>query len=80
MSRQHHYLKCETEYFQAIECGEKKFEFRKNDRNFTEYDMVYLVETVQEIETGRTLPALEIKYILYGPAFGLPEEYCIFNW
>jgi len=34
MSRQHHYLGIETEYFQAIERGEKKFELTKNNRNF----------------------------------------------
>ena len=29
MSRQHHYLKCETEYYQAVEKGIKTFEVRK---------------------------------------------------
>ena len=80
MSRQHHYLKCETEYYQAVKRGDKKFEIRFNDRNFKKYDMVFLKETVNGIETGRTLGNLEIKYILYGPAYGLLEDYCILNW
>lgn len=80
MSRQHHYLKTETQYFQAIERGEKKFELRKNDRNFQKYDMVYLEEVVNGEKTGRKLPPIEIQYVLNGGKFGLPEDYCIFNW
>ena len=80
MSRQHHYLKCETEYYQAVERGYKKFEIRLNDRDFTLNDIVHLKEVVNGIETGRTLGNLEIKYILYGPAYGLLEDYCILNW
>ena len=80
MSRQHHHLKTETEYYQAVERGEKKFELRKNDRNFQKYDMVTLEEVVNGIPTGRCLSLGEIKYIFNGGKFGLPEGYCIFNW
>ena len=79
MSR-HHYLKCETEYYQAVESGHKKFEVRLNDRGYKKHDLVHLKEVVNGIETGRTLGNLEIKYILYGPAYGLLEDYCIFSW
>ena len=34
MSVQHHYLKTETPFWQAVEKGEKKFELRKNDRDY----------------------------------------------
>lgn len=80
MSRQHHELKCETEYYQAVEKGFKKFEFRINDRNFTKFDIVTLVEVVQGIPTGRKISPLEIQYVLYGGTFGLPKGYCVFNW
>ena len=50
--RQHHHLKCEAEYFQAVERGKKKFELRKNDRDFQVSDMVYLHESINGIETG----------------------------
>ena len=80
MSRQHHYLKTETEYYQAIERGEKKFELRKNDRNFKKHDLLYLEEVVNGIKTGRTLPSMEIKYIFDGGKYGLSEDYCILNW
>lgn len=80
MSRQHHYLKTETEYYQQVERGIKKFELRKNDRNFQPHDMVYLEEVVNGIKTGRSMPPVEIQYVLVGGKFGLPEDYCIFNW
>ena len=80
MSRQHHYLKTETEQFQAVERGEKKFELRVNDRGFKKYDMVYLQEFANGERTGRDLPPVEIQHVLYGGKFGLPEKYCVFNW
>ena len=80
MSRQHHDLKCETEYYQAIERGKKKFELRNNDRNFKVGDMVTLYETVQGNYTGRSLPPFEIQYVLIGGKYGLSGGYCIFNW
>ena len=80
MSRQHHYLKTEIEYYQAVERGFKKFELRNNDRNFQQYDMVYLQEVVNGISTGRELPPLEISYVLKGGKWGLDKNYCIFCW
>lgn len=80
MSRQHHHLKCETEYYQGVERGEKRFEVRINDRNYKVGDMIYLNETVRGEATGRHLPPLEIRYILEGGKYGLDENYCIFNW
>jgi len=76
----HHYIKCEANYYQAIERGEKKFEVRKNDRDYRLFDSVFLEESANGVKTGRFTGRLVIRYILYGPAFGLPEGYCIFNW
>lgn len=80
MSRQHHNLKTETEYYQAIERGHKKFELRKNDRNFQKGDIVNLEEVVNGVKTGRVISALEIQYVLQGGKYGLPDDYCVFNW
>jgi ParB family transcriptional regulator, chromosome partitioning protein len=80
MSRQHHELKTESSYFQCVEVGIKKFELRKNDRNFKQYDIVILKEVVQGVPTGRSLGPFEIKYVLEGGKFGLPQDHCIFNW
>lgn len=80
MSRQHHHLKTETEYYQAVEKGLKKFELRKNDRDFQIGDMLYLEETVNGTYTGRKLLPMEIKYILHGGKYGLEEGSCIVCW
>ena len=77
MSRQHHYLKTETEYFQLQEKGEKTFEVRLNDRDFRKHDIVHLEEVVNGQYTGRTLPFKEIVYILHGGQFGIEEGYCV---
>lgn len=83
MSRQHHHLKTETEYYQAVESGHKKFELRKNDRNFKVYDMIYLEEVVNGQYTGRILGPFEIIYVATSEKvgkYGLCEGHCIFCW
>ena len=75
-----HYLKCETEYYHAVKIELKKFEIRKNDRNFQVGDLITLKEVINGIETGNMLPSLEIKYILHGGSYGLDKDYCIINW
>jgi hypothetical protein len=80
MPTQYHHLKTETEYFQAVDNGLKKFELRKNDRDFQIGDMLYLEETVNGIHTGRILSPKEIKYILHGGKYGLEQGYCILCW
>jgi len=77
MSRQHHTLKTETEYYQAIEKGLKTFELRKNDRDFKVGDMLTLKEVVNGVYTGREIFGKEVKYILSGGKFGLEEGYVI---
>jgi hypothetical protein len=80
MTRTHRHLKCDTEDYQAVERGEKKFELRENDRDFKKNDMVHLHETINGIKTGRRLPPVQIKYIIHGGKYGIDENYCIFNW
>jgi hypothetical protein len=75
----YHKLKCETEYYQAVDRGEKTFELRVNDRDFKIHDWVALLEVVQGMPTGREIGPFEIKYILYGGKYGLAPDYCIFN-
>ena len=80
MSRKHHYVKLESEYYQALEKGIKKFEVQRNDRDFKIKDMVKFYEVVNGVETGRNTIRFEIQYVLQGGQFGLDEDYCIFNW
>ena len=76
-----HDLKCLPVYFQAVIDEEKKFEIRKNDRDFRVGDLVTLTECspYDSEPTGRRYD-LYITYIFYGGAYGLDQEYCIFNW
>lgn len=39
-----HELKIASEFFEAVKDGRKKFEIRKNDRNFQEGDVLILKE------------------------------------
>lgn len=70
MSRQHHYLKTLTQYYQDVERGDKTFEVRFNDRNYQVGDYLYLKEFVPpETYTGRFVKK-EITYVL------ADEKYC----
>lgn len=80
MSRQHHDLKTETGFYQNVESGAKRFEARRNDRNFQVGDMVKLLESVNGTLTGRKFGPVEIDYILHGPAYGVEAGYCVFTW
>lgn len=76
----HHEIKCEREYFREIMSGRKKFELRKNDRDYKVGDTFCLIEVIAGVPTGYVTTRFEIQYILYGPKYGLPEGHCIFNW
>ena len=60
-----HQLKTWVEYFEPIWDDEKKFEIRRNDRNFKVGDILYLMELDIDTHeyTGRMIQA-EISYIL----------------
>ena len=75
-----HKLKTLTSHFQAVEKGIKKFEVRKNDRNFHVGDFLELIEIVgpDSIETGRRMKC-RIDYIMHGPLFGIKEGYCVMS-
>ena len=75
-----HELKCQTKFYQLTEKGIKNFEIRKNDRNFKVGDYVSLIEVVGEVETGRKLLNLEIRYIFNGGAYGLDSDYVILQF
>lgn len=77
MSIKHHYLKTETEYYQAVEQALKTFEIRKNDRDFQVGDLIYLTEVVNGTYTGRKLSPMQINYIFHGGEYGLEEGYVI---
>jgi hypothetical protein len=75
-----HHIKTHPEAFGAILDGDKNFEFRKNDRDYEETDLVVLQEydPADEEFTGRTIQA-RVGYVLTGPAFGVPVGFCCFS-
>jgi FtsP/CotA-like multicopper oxidase with cupredoxin domain len=75
-----HRLKTWPVSWEHIRDGMKRFEFRKNDRNFQVGDIVVLREwdPFREVFTGRSMK-MKITYILHGGQFEIPEGYCIFS-
>jgi len=83
-----HKLKTDPTVFQAVACGRKNFEIRKDDRGFKEGDTLILQETKFTGEemakgrplvfTGKTLHA-EVRYILRGPCYGLVDGWVIMD-
>lgn len=76
-----HDLKILPEYFEAVASGKKKFELRKNDRDYKVHDMFVLREWEPDKGyTGRDYID-EIGYILKDcPQYGLMNGYIIFGW
>lgn len=60
-----HDLKCNSYYFELIANGSKRFEFRKNDRDFELGDILVLREfdTYNSILTGRVIQCV-ITFVL----------------
>jgi len=75
-----HELKILPEYFKAVSSFEKRFEVRKNDRNFKVGDRLWLKEWNQETKeyTGRTCLRI-VTYILEGGQYGIEKDYVIMS-
>ena len=83
-----HELKTHPQYFSMVYDGTKKFEVRKNDRNYQLGDELLLKEFVPqgyyedgtqgEYYTGRIIQS-RIDYILNGGQFGIEEGYCVMS-
>lgn len=75
-----HELKTWPDYFYRIFSGQKRFEVRKQDRDFQIGDILHLREydPGTETYTGRSVRA-EITYILSGGYFGIDPGYCVMS-
>lgn len=71
-----HGLKIIQPYFTDVKIGLKKFELRKNDRDFKVGDTLTLFEHNGKGATGRSL-MVEVTYILTGGMYGLESDYVI---
>lgn len=75
-----HELKVWKQYFAMLFCGSKKFEVRKNDRNYKLGDELILREwdEIKEEYTGRMLHR-RVNYILEGGQFGIEKGYVVMS-
>lgn len=83
-----HELKTDSEVFNAVLIGAKKFEIRFNDRKFIVGDELHLHETVhtgEEMKSGLPLLytgkciAVKVTYILRGLIYGLQDGWVILS-
>lgn len=76
-----HRLKTLPPYFAASKDGTKKFELRKNDRNYQVGDTLVLEEYIDDIFNGGYTGQVMRKRVTYMlencPEFGLSDGYCI---
>ena len=72
-----HELKCARAPLQAILKRDKRFEYRKADRDFRVGDYLFLTEVIDTGGAGYGRALVIVDYILHGPDFGIPEGYCI---
>jgi hypothetical protein len=85
-----HFVKCWPDAFRALEDGSKRFEFRKDDRDYKVGDLMRIAEwtpfeeydyqraVVKGEYTGKEL-LMEITYILRGGRFGVPDGYAVMS-
>lgn len=73
-----HDLKICPKYFDDVKRNKKRFEIRKDDRNYQVGDLITLREWDNGQYTGREIKNIPIRYILRDvPEYGLKEGYCI---
>lgn len=75
-----HSLKIDPKYFYQVEIFNKRFELRKNDRNYKLHDIIELREYDNETSlfTGNWIKA-EVTFILNSEDFKLLEDYVILS-
>lgn len=73
-----HTLKIYPAYFQLMKFGIKKFEVRKNDRDFKTHDLILFREydPKTDMYTGQ-FSFQRITYILPGGQFGIEKDYVV---
>ena len=73
-----HELKISPKYFDDVKLGNKRFEIRKDDRDFKVGDLITLREYENGQYTGREIKNILIIYILRDATeYGLMDSYCI---
>lgn len=76
-----HELKILPEYYEAVKSGLKRFELRKNDRDYRVGDQIRFREWDGKNYTENTIGSFVIKYVLKDcPEYGLMDGYCIIGF
>lgn len=77
-----HELKIAPRYFYDVCYNNKRFELRKDDRNYKVGDTLLLEEYDNGTYTGRCFsPDKPIQYILRDcEEYGLKKDYCVLGW
>jgi ParB family chromosome partitioning protein len=75
-----HRIKCAVEFYEDLRLDVKKFELRRNDRDYRKGNILIIEEfdVAKGQFTGRSCQR-EVTFILYGPMYGLKEGYCIMS-
>jgi len=92
MRRKVHHLKCWPHEFEAMKGGLKRFEYRKDDRDYQVGDVLILEKwiPVKEYENQRSERLVKgeytgeklnvsVSYVLRGGKFGVPEGYVVMS-
>jgi len=77
-----HTLKIQKQYFDQVLKGNKRFELRKNDRNYKPGDLIHFIDpdTNDEFPSERAKSMYRITYVLKNvPESGLLNGYCVLS-
>lgn len=73
-----HLLKCWPEFFALVFSGVKKFEVRKNDRNYQEGDVLVLREWDPETTSYSGKACVKkVEHVMAGGDFGVKVGYVV---
>ena len=73
-----HELKISPKYFEDVKSDKKRFEIRKDDRDYKVGDLITLKEYENGQYTGKEIKNIPIRYILRNATeYGLMNGYCI---
>lgn len=72
-----HEIKIEQEYFEYVISGKKKFEIRKNDRNYEVGDILRLKETAKDGESSYYTGDIYLAKIIYITDYAQQDGYVV---
>lgn len=78
--KHHRQVKTWPEPFAAVKRGEKRHEFRRDDRNYQAGDTIELAEwdPIRQAFTGDSVLVL-VTYKTPAGSFGVPEGFCVLS-